>query len=66
MWSQLKRAGAERWVAEQATTIIVLRVFFATHANEFQSLSGLRRVHVVAGFDDGGQYAIRTPVTPRA
>jgi hypothetical protein len=66
LWSQLKRTGAEPWVAAQAIVIILVRVFFANHAKEFQGLSGLRRVHVVAGFDEGDQYAIRTPLAPRA
>jgi hypothetical protein len=66
LWSQLKRTGAEPWVAAQAIAIILVRAFFANHAEQFQGLSGLRRVHVISGFDDGDQYAIKTSLAPKA
>jgi hypothetical protein len=66
LWLQLKRTGAEPWVVAQAIAIIFVRAFFTNHAEEFQSLSGLRRVHVVTGFDDGDQLVIRTSLDPKA
>jgi hypothetical protein len=65
IWSELKQ-NRPRWVAWQAITIVVVQAFFAKHAREFQKLSGLGRIHVASGFDEGDLYALRTAVSPDA
>lgn len=66
IWRDLKRSGAEPWVAAQAIIIVFVKAFFSKHAVEFQEISGLRRVHVVSGFDDGDLYELRTTISSGA
>jgi hypothetical protein len=66
LWRPLREAGDEPWVVIQAMVIVLVRSFFGNHCSEFRKLTGLRRVHVASGFDDGDLYAIHTPLSPRA
>ena len=65
-WSRLAKAGDESWVVIQAIVIVTVRAFFLKNSTGFRKLTGINKVYVASGFDDGDLYAIRTPLSPKA
>ncbi len=66
IWNRLRKTSDENWVVVLGITILIVRAFFRKHHTEFTKLTGLKRICVACGFDDGDSYILRTPLSPKA
>lgn len=61
---ELSDTDTEAWQVAQAIVTAVVKAFFQQYANDFIAITGLKRVHIATGFDDGDLYNVLTPMTP--
>lgn len=66
LWKPVRKAGNEPWVVMQAIAIALIQAFFNEHEVKFKQLTGLKRVYIISGFDDGDLYVLQTPLSPPA
>lgn len=61
---KLARTKSTPWITVQAITILLIQEFFKKHSDKFRKITGLRRVVVMTGFDDGDLYKVQTVISP--